>query len=117
MILAAAAAIGAVLAIPFLRGKEARRLPWLAALVHGGIGVTGLAVLSAALWQGLPASGMGTGGFGPAAACFLAVALVLGLAIALASWRRRRPAGTLVAIHAGVAIAGVVLLWALVSLG
>ncbi len=117
-ILAAAASLGALLAIPFLRGKAARRVPWPVALAHGGLGVTGFAVLVAALRHGLPASGMGTGGFGPAAASFLGVALVLGLVIGLSpSWRRRRPAGALVAVHASLAIGGVVMLWALASLG
>jgi hypothetical protein len=74
-------------------------------------------VLVAALWQGVPVSGMGTVGFGPGAAVLFALALALGILIALASFGRRRPAATLVAVHASLAIAGLVVLWVLVSLG
>lgn len=117
IILSVAAALGALLAIPFLRGKEVRRGHWVPTLAHGGLGAAGLAVLVAALWHGVPASGMGTAGFGPGAAVLLALALALGISIALASFRRRRPASTLVAVHASLAIAGIVVLWALVSVG
>ncbi|HVC51979.1 MAG TPA: hypothetical protein VND87_08155 [Stellaceae bacterium] len=115
-IVALAALLGAVLALPFLRGRGARRVPWPVAATHGAIGAAGLVVLLLALRRGLPPSTMGTAGFGPAAALLLAVALLLGLTIAVASLRRR-PAATLVAVHASVAIAGLVVLWALVSLG
>ncbi len=107
----------ALLAIPFLRGKEVRRAPWLVTLGHGLLGAAGFGVLLAALWNGVPASGMGTAGFAPAAAVLLALALALGMLIALASFRRGRPAALLVGVHASLAIAGLVVLWALVSLG
>ncbi|HEY1798631.1 MAG TPA: hypothetical protein VGG57_21140 [Stellaceae bacterium] len=116
-ILAVAAAIGALLAVPFLRGKGARRAHWAVTLGHGVLGTAGLGVLLAGLWQGLPASGMGTAGFGPGAAVLLALALGLGISIGLASFGRRRPAAALVAVHASLAIAGLVVLWALVSVG
>jgi hypothetical protein len=82
--------------------------------VHGVLGTAGLAALLLALRAGLPPSAMGTEGFGPAAAGFVALAFVLGLAIALF---RRRPPGVLVAAHASLAIAGFVVLWTLASLG
>jgi LPXTG-motif cell wall-anchored protein len=66
------------------------------------------------LRNGLPPSAMGTTGFVPAAAMLLGIALLLGLVIGLR--RRRRPPGALVAVHASVAIAGFVVLWAVVSL-
>lgn len=115
-ILCVAAAVGGLLAIPFLRGKSARRAHWAVALGHGGIGAAGLGVLVVALWRGVPASGMGTTGFGPGAAVLLGLTLALGIAIALMSFRRR-PAATLVAVHASLAIGGLVVLWALVSGG
>ncbi|MGH7093816.1 MAG: hypothetical protein ACREFB_09815, partial [Stellaceae bacterium] len=91
-IAALAALLGAVLVLPFLRGKATRRAPWPVVAVHGAIGATGLAVLLLALRRGLPPSTTGTAGFGPAAALLLAIALLHGLAIAGASLLRRRPA-------------------------
>jgi hypothetical protein len=112
-VLCAAVALGCILAIPYLRG-EAIRLPWPAGAAHGTVGAAGLAMLVLVLCRGLPPSAMGTAGFAPAAAVFIALALVLGLIIAL--WRRR-PHGVLVAIHASLAVAGFVVLWTVVSLG
>jgi len=94
-----------------------RRAHWAVTLGHGALGTAGLGVLLAGLLQGVPPSRMGTAGFGPAAAVLLALALALGILIALASFGRRRPAAALVAVHASLAIAGLVVLWALVSLG
>ncbi len=111
-----AAVIGAALAVRYLRGTEtkppARPIPPL----HGALGAAGLAVLAVALDRGLPPSTMGTAGFGAVAAVLLGLALVFGLAIAWASCRARRPASAVVAIHASLAIAGLVVLWVLVSL-
>jgi hypothetical protein len=87
------------------------------ALGHGVVGAGGVAVLVIALWPGAPLSGMGTAGFGPGAAVLFAFALALGILIALASFRGWRPAAALVAVHASLAIAGLVVLWTLVSLG
>jgi hypothetical protein len=110
-------AIGAGLAIHYLRGAALRRPPWPIALVHAVLGAAGLTILVLALRRGLPPSDAGTTGFGPAAAVLIGLALALGLVIARAAWRGRRPAGILVAIHAGLAFAGFVVLWTLVSLG
>jgi hypothetical protein len=112
-ILCAAVALGGALALPYLR-VTARRLPWPIRLAHGVLGVAGLATLFWALYRGLPPSAMGIAGFGPASAVFIGLALILGLAIALF---RVRPTGVLVAFHAGLAIAGFVVLWTVVSLG
>lgn len=112
----AAVALGAGLAVHFLRGPALRRPPWPLPLAHGALGAAGLAALILALRRGLPASPWGTAGFGPAANVLLALALALGLAIALVGWRRRPP-GLLVAVHASIAVAGFVVLWTLVSLG
>jgi hypothetical protein len=115
-ILCVAAAVGGLLAIPFLRGKGVRRAHWTVALGHGLTGAAGLGVLVVVLWRGVPASGMGTAGFGPGAAVLLGLALMLGVAIALLSFARR-PAATLVAVHASLAVAGIVVLWVLASVG
>jgi hypothetical protein len=108
----AAVTLGCVLAVPYLRGA-ARRVPWPIGVVHGALGGAGLAALLLMLRNGLPPSAMGTTGFVPAAAMLLGIALLLGLVIGLT---RRRPPGALVAVHASVAIAGFVVLWAVVSL-
>jgi hypothetical protein len=111
--LCAAVAIGAGLALPYLRGAP-RRPPWSIGIVHGALGTAGFTVFLLVLRSGLPPSAMGTAGFGLAAAVLLAIALLLGLVIGL---RRRRPPSVLVAVHASVAIAGFVVLWTVVSLG
>jgi hypothetical protein len=110
--LCATVALGGALALPYLHAT-ARRMPWPIRVVHGVAGTAGLAALFGALYRGLPPSAMGTGGFGPAAAVFIGLALILGVATALS---RVRPTGVLVAFHAGLAIVGFVVLWTLVSL-
>jgi LPXTG-motif cell wall-anchored protein len=116
-ILSAAALIGGGLAVQFARGPSARRPPVVIPLIHGALGITGLALLLIVIRHGIPSTGTGTGNFGTVAAGFFCVALLLGLLIAIGSWRRGRPGGLLVATHASLAIAGVVLLLTLVSLG
>lgn len=110
--LCATVALGGALALPYLHAT-ARRMPWPIRVAHGVVGTAGLAALFAALYRGLPPSAMGTAGFGPTAAVFIGLALVLGLATALF---RVRPTGVLVAFHAGLAIVGFVVLWTVVSL-
>lgn len=116
-VLTAAALIGAGLAVHFARGPAVRQPPAAIPLVHGGLGAIGLAVLGVVIRHGLPSAGNGTADFGSIAAGFLAVALLCGLLILFAAWRRRRPSGLLVATHASLAIAGIVLLLTLVALG
>ncbi len=116
-LLCGAGLIGLALALLYLRGPGAPPPHPAIAALHGGIGAASLAVLLLALDRGQRHRAMGTAGFGRTAAALLALALVLGLSIAVAAWRRRRPAGALVGAHAGLAIAGLVMLWALLALG
>ena len=116
-ILCVAALIGAALALGYMRRPAARTTHPALPACHGAVGAAGLTVLLAALSRGLPRSAMGTAGFGRISAVLLALALVLGLGIARASWRGQRPAGALVGARAAVAIAGLVVLWALLALG
>jgi hypothetical protein len=109
-----AAALGAYLVACYLRRRSAGRAVRLS---HAGFGIAGLGALLLSLQTSGPASQMGTAGFGPTAAVLVALALLLGLALARAFWQRRRPNELLVGFHAGLAIAGLVLLLALAGLG
>lgn len=116
-VLAAAALIGAALAVHFARGPTVTRPPVTIPLVHGAVGIAGLALLIVIVRHGIPSTGTGTGDFGAIAAGFFCVALLLGILIAISGWRRGRPSGLLVATHASLAVAGLVLLLTLVALG
>jgi hypothetical protein len=116
-ILSAAGLIGLGLALRYLRGPAAPPSDPAVPALHGAVGTAGLAVLLAALNRPRLPNALGTAGFGDISAALLVLALLLGLAIALAAWRGRRPAGALVGAHAGLAIAGLVMLLALVALG
>lgn len=115
VVLVIAALGGVVLAVFYLRGPSTRRSQALP-LVHGALGSAGLVLLITVLRHGLPATGNGTAGFGVIATSFFGLALLLGLLIAAIGWRGRRPGGLVIATHASVAIAGIVVLVALVAL-
>jgi hypothetical protein len=86
--------------------------PLAAGIAHGVVGVAGLVVLLLTLWG--PARGIdtGVGSFGIVSAVLFAAAAVTGVAMLLL---RRK--GVVMAIHAGIAITGWVLLLAWDSLG
>ena len=89
-----------------------RRLPIGAGIAHGTLGVVGLGLLLFAL-QG-PARGIDTGvaSFGTASAALFAGAALTGVVML----RLRRKA-IVMAVHAGIAITGYVLLLAWYALG
>jgi drug/metabolite transporter (DMT)-like permease len=115
-LLCVAAAVGCGLAIAYLRGPRRRRPPSVVPIAHGLVGAASLFALLLALAHGLPPSTMGTAGFGPAAAALLGLTLAVGMLLARAAWRRRRPNQLLVGTHAGLAVAGLVVLLTLVAL-
>ena len=111
-VLTLAVAAGTVLALWHLRATDgASRPPLAAGIAHGIVGAAGMAILLLAL-QG-PARGVaaGVGSFGAVSAVLFAGALLTGVILLL----RRK--GTVMAIHAGIAITGYVLLLAWSSLG
>ena len=116
-VLAAAALIGAGLAMHFARGPAVKQPHAAIPLVHAVLGTVGLALLAVVLRRGLPSTGNGTADFASIAAGFFGVALLCGLLILLAAWRRQRPRGLLVATHASLAVAGIVMLLTRVMLG
>lgn len=125
IILACAAALGTFLALVFLRGELAAPPIVVAVhsrakifgLVHGGLGATGLIILLTALRAGAIHPAAGFAGFGQAAAWLFGIALLVGLAILALSHGRRGRASLLIAVHATLAISGIVVLMALVLSG
>ena len=97
----------------YLLERPIRGWARLASVVHGVAGAAGVAVVVAAVFR----AASDAQGFGRLAAGFLAATLLGGLAVAAAQVRRRRPAGLLVALHATVGMAGLVILAAYFSIG
>lgn len=125
LVLLAAALLGALLALGFLRAGD--DMPTFVAalrpharglgLVHGSLAGAGFLLLLAALkWADFNPP-VGAQGFGRLAAWLVGAALLVGLAILTLGFARRGKASLLVALHAGIAISGVVVLMARVLLG
>lgn len=109
-VLGAAALLGAALAVPYLRGGTAKPPPWPLAALHGVIGIGGLCCLLFALRGHRHGLGQGTASFGAIAATLLALAALAGLGTLLMQRGRRQNAGTLIGLHATLAISGFVVL-------
>lgn len=124
-LLAFAASLGAFLALGFLREGDASRAVVSAlrprggrlGLIHGGLGGTGLLFLLAALHGGAIHPAAGVAGFGRIAAWLIGIALLFGLAFLATVRAGRGGASVLIAIHATLAISGIVVLMALALLG
>ena len=113
--LSAAVILGLALAAWHMRA-EGRRPNWLTwvGFLHGGLGVLALSLLVLAV-EGPPRGvATGTGAFGLVAAILLGAALLLGLTLPFLMRRRSAISGTVMAVHAGIAITGSVmfLAWA-----
>jgi hypothetical protein len=101
-----------LLALLHLRATDKASLPPLSAgIAHGLIGATGLGFLLLAL--GGPPRGIdtGVGSFGIMSAILFAAAILTGISLLL------RRSGIVMAVHAGIAITGYVLLLAWNALG
>lgn len=107
-----AVVLGIVLATLHLR-PEGPRPPWQLGNVHGVVGAAGFALLLIALGGAPRGLINGTAQFGVFAAALFALALLAGLSLFGVLVAGRRP-GFLMAVHAGLAIAGFVVLAAYV---
>jgi hypothetical protein len=112
-IISLTAAAGTILGLWHLRPDVGRPRAWMG-IMHGIAGTAGLAILLLALRGPERGIASGVGAFGTIAAWLFAAAAATGVLI----WIRRRkgPAGTMI-VHAGIAIAGWVMLLAWNSLG
>ncbi|HBK04260.1 MAG TPA: hypothetical protein DDZ81_00165 [Acetobacteraceae bacterium] len=112
-VLTVAVAAGTILALWHLRATDAASRPPLAAgIAHGLVGAAGFAALLVAV-RGPPRGvDTGVGSFGIIASALFAGAIGTGVAVLLL---RRKP--IVMAVHAGIAITGYVLLLAWNALG
>jgi hypothetical protein len=108
--LGAAVLAGTALAVLFLRDESGAAAPWPLAALHGLLGVGGLACLVFAL--GGPPRGLhqGTSSFGEVSAVLIAIAALVGGMVLVIHLRKRRRAGTLIGLHATLAVSGLVIL-------
>jgi hypothetical protein len=108
-----AVAAGSALALWHLRVTDGgRRPPRIAGIAHGVTGIAGLWILLLALQGSTRGVDAGVGSFGMMAAVLFVGAVLTGVIILI-----RRRIGIVMAIHAGMAITGYVLLLAWTALG
>jgi hypothetical protein len=111
-LLTLAVAAGTILALLHLRGGS--RPPLAAGLAHAAVGTLGLILLLPFAFGAPRGIASGSAAFGPIAACLLIGALLTGAVVLL---RRRNGPVVTMAIHAGLAIAGYVMLLAWYAVG
>ncbi len=117
VILGTAVLLGSVLAILHLHTQDAAAAPWPLAALHGLVAIGGLGCLVLAL-RGPPRGlDQGTASFGMISATLIALAAVAGCGLLAAHLLKRRVSGTLVGVHATLAVSGFVVLAAYVLVG
>jgi hypothetical protein len=109
-VLAVAVLLGTALAVRYLRSGPANPAPWSLAALHGLIGIGGLFCLLLALRGPTRGLDQGTASFGTIAATLLAFAALAGLGVLLMRARKRQRSGTLIGLHATLAVSGFVVL-------
>jgi hypothetical protein len=115
--LAITVVLGMILVGLVMRGEAGPRLPAWPGIVHGGAGILGFVILLLALGRGPPRGvAQGGGGFGALAAWLIGAALVAAALMVRAHLRRQKPAPVVVALHATIAVAGFVMLFAYANL-
>ena len=113
--LAAAVALGSLLAMIHLRGRTDAAIPWPLGALHGLLGIAGLTGLLLAL-RGPPRGlDQGVASFGAISAGLIALAALAGLGIFFIHVVKKRRAGALIALHATLAVTGFVILIAYLS--
>ena len=117
IVLGAAALLGSVLGTVHLRAEGTMVVPWPLGAFHGLLGVTGLGCLLVAMRGPPQGAAQGTESFE-----LISVALIAAAAIFAAGFVAKliftgRRAGILIAIHAGLAVSGFVVLLAYILAG
>jgi len=117
IIVGSAALLGTMLAVQHMSAKSAAAAPWQIAILHGLLGIVGLICLVWAL-RG-PARGLdqGTASFGLISATLIAPAALIGGGMFALRLLGRRIPGTLIGVHATLAVSGLVVLAAYVLVG
>jgi hypothetical protein len=108
--LGAAVVVGTVLATYYLRQTHIGPAPWPFAVAHGFLGLGGLGCLLLSL--GGPPRGVdqGTASFGAISAVLIAMAAAAGAALLARRFIKRWRGGTLIGLHATLAVSGFVIL-------
>jgi hypothetical protein len=109
-ILAAAVLLGVLLAVLYLRGEGAVAAPWPLAALHAGVALGGFVCLLFGLRGPARGAETGTASFGVMAALLIAAAAIMGGVLFMMHRPGRRLSGTLIGVHATLAIAGFVIL-------
>jgi hypothetical protein len=117
IILGAAALLGTALAALHLRTDRGVAPPWPLAALHGLLGIGGLSCLVLVLRGPLGSLGRETDSFGMMSAALLALAALVGVGILARRLLTGRRAGTLIGIHATLAVSGFVILAAYLFAG
>jgi hypothetical protein len=113
IILAGAVSLGSWLALVHLRSEAAVPVAWWLGALHGLIGLGGLGLLALAL-RGPPRGlEQGTASFGTISATLIVLAALFGGLILTRRFKHQRT-GTLIGIHATLAVSGLVVLAAYV---
>jgi len=115
--LAAAVLLGTALAFLYLRAETGLPVPRLLAILHGLLGIGGFSCLLLALRGPSPGLDPRNGSFEVMSAILFALAALVGVAIFTTHLVERRRAGTLIAIHAMLAVSGFVVLLAYLFAG
>jgi hypothetical protein len=110
VVLAAAVVLGTTLAIILLRDRSAPAAPWPLRTLHGILGIGGLSCLVLSL-RGPPRGvDQGVASFGAISAVLIALAALAGVGILFMHVVKKRRAGSLIGLHATLAVAGFVVL-------